>query len=38
LARGDTNITGTVQASDITGGVELVGVQASSLTGTNFHL
>lgn len=35
--RGDTNGTGSVQASDITGGIELVGVQASSLTGTNFH-
>jgi hypothetical protein len=35
--RGDTNNSGTVQASDITGGVELVGVHASSLTGTNFH-
>lgn len=35
--RGDTNSTGTVQASDITGGIELVGVSASSLAGTNFH-
>ena len=27
----------TIQASDITGDIELVGVQASSLTNTNFH-
>jgi hypothetical protein len=35
--RGDTANAGTIQASDITGDVELVGVQASSLTNANFH-
>jgi hypothetical protein len=35
--RGDTNSTGAIQTSDITGGIELVGVSASSLTGANFH-
>jgi hypothetical protein len=35
--RGDSSHAGTVLASDITGGVELVGVQASSLTAANFH-
>lgn len=35
--RGDTAHTGSIQATDITGGIELVGVQASSLTSANFH-
>ena len=35
--RGDTTSAHTVLASDLTGAVELVGVQASSLTGVNFH-
>jgi hypothetical protein len=35
--RGDTGHTGTVTASDITGAIELVGINASSLTGANFQ-
>jgi hypothetical protein len=35
--RGDTTHAGTILASDITGAIELVGVQASSLTSANFH-
>ncbi len=35
--RGDTTGAGSVLASDITGGVELVGVHSSSLTAANFH-
>lgn len=35
--RGDTGHTGTVTASDMTGAIELVGVQSSNLTGSNFH-
>ena len=34
---GDSTHAGTILASDITGAVELVGVQASSLTSNNFH-
>jgi len=36
--RGDTGHTGTVQASDISGMVEVVGVHASSLAAGNFHI
>lgn len=36
--RGDSTSTGHVLASDFDGAVELVGVQASTLTGANFHL
>lgn len=35
--RGDTTHAGTVLALDMTGAIELVGVQASTLTGANFH-
>ncbi len=35
--RGDKTHAGTILASDITGGMELVGIHASSLTSANFH-
>jgi hypothetical protein len=35
--RGDSTHAGSILASDMSGAVELVGVQASSLTGANFH-
>lgn len=35
--QGDSTHAGTVLAADITGAIELVGVQASSLTSANFH-
>ena len=34
---GDSTASGHVKASDFDGAVDLVGVQASSLTGSNFH-
>ncbi len=35
--RGDKTHAGTILASDITGGMELVGIHASSVTSANFH-